>query len=83
MYAYVHVRLDNLIKFKEDSRKKSSILLQEYGDVIEWDFGNPTPEVMQRMRDQYGFDHQSGIIIDDGPTAHEKELAAKGGASEE
>lgn len=64
-YAYVMVRLDALVKL-EKSMKKSTFKIQDYGHVIEWGVGNPTPEVMQKMKDEYGFDHTSGLIMDSG-----------------
>lgn len=63
-FAYVMVRLDALIKLESKMKNKENFNLEEYGHVIEWGMGNPSTEIMQKMRDEYGFDHASGLMID-------------------
>ncbi len=62
-YAYVLIRLDRLVKLQE-AMATGDYKVQDYGTVVEWGEGSPSQEVMIRMRDEYGFDHDSGLTVD-------------------
>ena len=73
LYAYLYARFDKLIELKKAIRLKKDLVMQNYGKVLAWGYGAPTVEVMTKMRDDYGFDHDSGLTMGDGPSAAERD----------
>ena len=56
-YAYVAVRPSLYKKFRQLTAACQSMILSEYGEVIEAGIAAaPPPEVVQKMKDQYGCD---------------------------
>lgn len=70
IYAYVAVRADKLEQFME-AQQKGMFYPEDYGVIVESGEGDPTPEVMQKMETEYGFNHQMMVDIPNASRAHE------------
>lgn len=64
MYAYIAVRSDKMKAFKKATASGKPMYLAEYGTVLASGSGEPTPEVMRKMRDEYNFDHENMLFYD-------------------
>lgn len=62
IYAYVGVRADRLEAFME-AQKGGVFYPEDYGVIIESGEGEPSPEVMQKMEEEYGFNHEKMVNI--------------------
>ncbi len=70
IYAYVGVRADKLEEFME-AQKSGMFYPEEYGVIIEAGEGEPTEEIVRKMEEEYGFNHEMMIDIPDADKAHE------------
>lgn len=68
IYAYVAVRADKLEAFME-AQKTGTFYPEDYGMIIESGEGEPSDEVKAKMRDEYGFNHEEMVDIQDGEHA--------------
>ena len=75
MFAYIYIRLDKLIEIKKVVRTGRDFNLSKYGEILEWGYGTPSSEIMKKMHDKYGFDHDSSLTMGDGPSAAERDEA--------
>lgn len=64
IFAYVAVRADKLDAFME-AQKNEAFFPEDYGMIIEAGEGEPSEEVKARMRDEYGFNHDEMVDIQD------------------
>ena len=64
IYAYVAVRADKLEEFME-AQKNDTFYPEDYGMIIESGEGEPSDDVKARMRDEYGFNHDEMLDIQD------------------
>lgn len=64
IFAYVAVRSDKLEAFME-AQKSDTFYPEDYGMVIESGEGEPSDEVKAKMRDEYGFNHDEMVDIQD------------------
>jgi hypothetical protein len=56
-YAYIAVKPSRYREFYELTSARKTIVLNDFGDIIEGDFeAAPPAHVVQRMREEYGFD---------------------------
>jgi len=56
-YAYIAVRPSLYKKFRQLTAARQTIILRDYGEVLEAGFASsPPPEIVQKMKDQYGCD---------------------------
>ncbi len=63
-YCYIGVPGSNIAAFKRAMESQRQIELQSFGEIICWGDGTPDNATMERMTDEYGFDHQNMIMID-------------------
>ena len=70
IYAYVAVRADRLESFME-AQKSGMFYPEDYGVIIESGEGNPSAEVMKKMEEEYGFNHQAMVDIPNAEQAHQ------------
>lgn len=63
-FAYMAVRADKLPEFIE-AQNSGSFYPEDYGIVIETGEGEPSVEIRQKMRDEYGFNHEAMLDIPD------------------
>lgn len=73
IFAYVAVRADKLEAFME-AQKSDQFFPEDYGMVIESGEGEPSDEVRAKMRDEYGFNHDEMVDIQN--AGHATELKA-------
>jgi hypothetical protein len=69
MFAYMAVRADKLPKFIE-AQNSGMFYPEDFGVVIEAGEGEPSPEIREKMRREYGFNHDSMLDIPDPEKAH-------------
>ena len=69
MYAYVAVRADKLEAFME-AQKSGTFFPEDYGMILESGENEPNDEVKTRMTQEYGFNHDAMMDIDDSKSAH-------------
>lgn len=62
IYAYVAVRADRMQEFME-AQRRGNFAPEDYGVIIEAGTGEPTPEVMKRMEEEYGFNHEKMVYL--------------------
>jgi hypothetical protein len=62
IFAYVAVRADKLEAFME-AQKSPTFYPEDYGMILESGVGEPSDEVKAKMRDEYGFNHESMVDI--------------------
>lgn len=62
IYAYVAVRADKLEDFMR-AQEEGMFHPDDYGVIVEAGEGEPDAEVMKRMEEEYGFNHQSMLDI--------------------
>lgn len=62
IYAYLAIRADKLESFME-AQKQGTFYPEDYGIVIEAGEGEPSDEVKQKMKKEYGFNHESMLDI--------------------
>jgi hypothetical protein len=62
IFAYVAVRADKLDAFME-AQKSETFFPEDYGMIIESGEGEPCEEVKTKMRDEYGFQHEDMVDI--------------------
>lgn len=78
IYAYVAVRADMLEEFMK-AQESGLFYPEDFGVVVKSGEGEPTPEDMKFMEEEYGFNHQAMVTV---PNADEaKNLAASVAAS--
>lgn len=70
IYAYVGVRADKLEEFME-AQNSGMFYPEEYGVIIEAGEGEPSEEIIRKMEEEYGFNHQMMVDIPDAKRAHE------------
>lgn len=70
IFAYVAVRADKLEEFME-AQKKGMFYPEEYGVIVESGIGDPSPEVVRKMEEEYGFNHQMMVDIPGAEKAHD------------
>lgn len=70
IYAYVGVRADKLEEFME-AQKSGMFYPEEYGVIIEAGEGEPSQDIIRKMEEEYGFNHQMMVDIPDARKAHE------------
>ena len=70
LYAYVAVRADKLESFME-AQKSGTFFPEDYGMILESGEGEPSDEVKTRMTQEYGFNHEAMMDIDDTKAAHD------------
>lgn len=73
IFAYVAVRADKLDAFME-AQKSDTFYPEDYGMIIESGEGDPSDEVKAKMRDEYGFQHEDMVDIQD--AGHANDLRA-------
>ena len=76
IYAYVAVRADRLEDFMK-AQEAGLFYPDEYGVVVEAGEGDPSPEVMQRMEQEYGFNHEGMLDIPQGITQDQVRLSVE------
>ncbi len=64
IFAYVAVRADKLESFMA-AQKSETFYPEDYGMIIESGEGEPSDEVKERMRLEYGFNHDEMVDIQD------------------
>ncbi|MDX1974464.1 MAG: hypothetical protein SFT92_02185 [Rickettsiales bacterium] len=62
IYAYVAIRADKLEAFMQ-AQKSGTFYPEDYGIIIESGEGEPSDAVKKRMTDEYGFNHEAMIDI--------------------
>ena len=62
IYAYVAVRADRLEEFIE-AQGSGTFDPEEFGVIIEFGEGEPSPEIRKKMHDEYGFNEDGMIDI--------------------
>lgn len=62
-FCYVAIPGDKLAAFKKAMDAKSGLDVEQFGVILEWGQGDPSPEVMKRMQDEYGFKHENMIDV--------------------
>lgn len=62
IYAYVAVRADKLEAFIK-AQRRGDFDPEKFGVIIEAGEGTPTQEIMQKMQDEYGFNHEHMVTI--------------------
>lgn len=60
-FCYLAVRLDHMDNFADAQQSGTAFEPTEYGQVLKHGVGEPTPEDMQEMEEQFNFDH-SGYL---------------------
>ena len=61
-YAYLALRPQELEKLANASRN-GNFNPNEYGTLILAGTGEPPPEAMKFMEEEYGYDHEKGIVL--------------------
>jgi hypothetical protein len=69
IFAYVGVRADKLKEFME-AQAKGLFYPEEHGVIVESGYGDPSPEVRQKMETEYGFNHEGMLDIPDADHAN-------------
>ena len=64
IYAYVGVRADRLEDFMQ-AQNSGTFYPEEYGVIIESGEGEPSEDVKEKMRKEYGFNHDTMVDIED------------------
>ncbi len=62
IFAYVGVRADKLKEFMA-AQEKGTFYPEEYGIIIESGEGDPSPEIMEKMERDYGFNHATMLDV--------------------
>lgn len=62
IYAYVAVRADMLEAFMA-AQQKPDFNPEDYGVIVESGTGDPSPEVLERMEKDYGFNHEQVVHL--------------------
>lgn len=62
IFAYVAIRADRLQDFMA-AQESGMFYPEEYGTIIEAGEGEPSEEIQQRMRDEFGFNHDSMLEL--------------------
>ena len=70
IFAYVAVRADKLEAFME-AQKNGTFYPEDYGVIVESGTGEPSDEVKEKMRAEYGFNHDSMVDIQDAGHAND------------
>lgn len=70
MYAYVAVRADKLQPFM-DAQKTGTFFPEDYGMILESGEGEPSDDVKKRMTEEYGFNHEAMMDIEDSSAAYD------------
>ena len=56
-FYYLAIKENMLGKFKKISEKKQDFDLADYGSVVASGYGQPSPEVLEYMEANFGFNH--------------------------
>ncbi len=62
-YAYVAIRGDLIEQFKKATLQET-FDIGKYGLILKSGLGDPTPDEMREMEEQYNFDHSKMIVVD-------------------
>lgn len=73
IYAYVGVRADKMDAFME-AQKNDTFFPEDYGVIIESGEGEPSDEVKEKMRTEYGFNHDAMVDVQD--ASHATQISA-------
>lgn len=69
IFAYIAVRADKLEEFME-AQKNGTFYPEDYGIVIESGEGEPSEEIRKKMTEEYGFNHDAMLDIENTEAAH-------------
>jgi hypothetical protein len=54
-----------------EAQKAPPFSPEQFGVIVESGRGDPSPEVRYKMQTEYGFNHESMLVIPDSDRAHE------------